>query len=354
MWPILLLLSLGVVMGLPFLPAVREWLQQRDAAPLIINPNHDGDIRYFAKTFRSLVDRRGAASQNADKNHAVANVQIFKSGKTFRNRLQDSAAIQALPPIIATQPIDLPASYHLPCEVYSKDSVRSGRYNYFRAVLSDQDLVLRSHSVVTRWAHGNKILIGPKSLILGRLSADKRIVIDPSCVFTRLSAPLIQFARRTPASVRPRSLRKAHRKRNLRRLYPTLVKDGRWFITQNTRIPSNSRLDVDVIAYGDLVIGEGCHLTGSVKTYGRLLLESDIQVNGQLVSERSIAVGRRCTIKGPVVAERSIYLKADTTLGSGDSLTSITALRVRVSAGVRIHGSVWVRGAPFSALQAKR
>lgn len=86
---------------------------------------------------------------------------------------------------------------------------------------------------------------------------------------------------------------------------------------------------------------EGSHVLGCVKSNRDMELGPNVLVEGALVSAADLRIGPGCRVMGPVLAEGELVIESGTRIGSPTHPTSVRAPRIRIAAGVNIHGSVW-------------
>jgi predicted acyltransferase (DUF342 family) len=97
------------------------------------------------------------------------------------------------------------------------------------------------------------------------------------------------------------------------------------------------------VVRGDLSIGAGARIYGSVKCGRQLTVEEGVLVTGSLISANHLRVGQDGLILGPVIAERSIYLTRGTQCGNSVYPTTVSAPEITVEEGVVVFGTVWAR-----------
>ena len=346
MWDVLFFALFLTLLLLPFVPSLRELELKNDASPLKIVQSHDGDVRTFAENFRQLVNQELA--ENSCELTSAASEKFRLVDGTFVSSPTEQKARSVNEVVVSLTPLDLPDGFIFEREVYGKQSVISGHYGRFRAVLADESLILKGNSVVTRWAHARRVSLGPNVTIMGRLSADELIVIKPSCVFTRINAPMIRFGSEEKDGVgegEPVFDEMTDKRIFADVDHAQMDESGCWLVKGDFAIPPNGSIKSNMVVHGDLKIGKGAVLTGSVKTHGDLLLDSHVKIMGALVSENDVTIGERCLIKGPVVSEKTVHIESGAVIGTINYPTTVTAEYIRAKSGVFAHGTLWARSA---------
>ena len=90
-YPALLLISVLLIMCLPFLPAVHEWLRPSDVAPLPVRRNEINNLRYFADSFRLTIAAMAAidlpeTAKHPDRPHRQHQRQAARGSPADRCR----------------------------------------------------------------------------------------------------------------------------------------------------------------------------------------------------------------------------------------------------------------------------
>jgi UDP-3-O-[3-hydroxymyristoyl] glucosamine N-acyltransferase len=122
------------------------------------------------------------------------------------------------------------------------------------------------------------------------------------------------------------------------------MKAGRCLVLGNLDLPARSLFEEDLVATGQVRIGEGSMLLKSVKSGKDLTLEDGVVVQGAVASGRALFMGRGCRIGGPLLAERRAKIGAGCMIGSEESPTTFSAEEVEMGTGSVVHGTVWAHG----------
>lgn len=343
MWLASLFVLTTIVLLLPLLPALMELWWAKDIRPLRIVHDHDGRPCHFADGFRQFVadelENLSTVGLCAELDHGYSRVEL--KSQTADHRLAGRQRVEQL--VVSERTLDLPDGCDFAREIYARGEVHGGNYNHFRAVLAEGRLYLRHKSVVKRWAHADSVYVSAHCQVMGRLTADTEIVIDPDSHFYYLHAPTIRFSRwwgRDMAEVKAVSVAlTTYQARS-----DIVDESGRWLIPQDISVPAYSLLTADMVIHGALDLGMGCVVKGSIKAQGRIRLAQGVRVTGTLISEAGVEVGTDGIIAGPVVSETEILIGAGAIIGSLEQPTSVTAPMVRIHAGAVVHGTVWARG----------
>lgn len=189
---------LGLV--LPLLPALHEWWRRTDAAPLQVVRNQDTNVRHFAEGFhvriQNLLGTRPApaAGEVIDSTWDYAEpLRVVGAGATRFITAEETASQLLSTVLVLLGDANLPGQMVYQQDVYGQAAVRCGANTTLRAVYAGHTLTLAIDSVVARWAHANTRLIAETGCrLLGRATANERIVLGADVEFERLNAPLIR------------------------------------------------------------------------------------------------------------------------------------------------------------------
>ena len=337
MWALLLFTTTLILFSLPVLPALWEWKLKRDVQPLGINQGHTGNIRHFADTFRKFVRKNHSKGIRSDEPGAPDSP--FATARANRLSAEDGQAAQSGRlgrVLVAESTCVLPDYAEFDQEIFARTSLGTGVNSHFRGVLSRSHLLIRRNGVVLRWAHGKSVVIENDCLILGRLSADEKIVIQAGTRFTRLNAPRVVFGDVDILSGVTDWLNDM--------LFGHGSSSGERQLTNgDLQLPENSATQADVIVRGNLLIQRHASVMGSVKSHGNMTLERGVTVSGALVCGGLLTIGESCRLGGPVVAERGIHVDSQVVIGSPNHRATVTSPEIHIVEGVVVHGTVWAR-----------
>jgi len=343
---LVLILSAGLLIMLPLVPAIAELRLKRDAQPLDVIQQYGGDIRHFAHGFR-----RVAVGLQTQLQECVA------SGTTATGKLPDgdeyvllgSANESFFVPatkrdstwrsvVAAGTDLVVPDGLTFAKEIYAAGDLTSGEGSTFRAILGERDIHLKRGSKVIRWVHAARTFRAEHDCdLFGRISSDYEIQLQSGCVFQRVGAPVIIAgfsdteagqSRSQPVNAAPNA---------------TVPPAGRTLYDGDFEIRAGEIVAGSIVTRGKLHIGAGAHVLGSVKSNGHLTVGSDVSVDGSLLSATITHVGPNCRIGGPVLAEHGVVIESGTHCGSSYSPTTVAAPTIEIEEGVIVFGSLWAR-----------
>jgi hypothetical protein len=335
----LLLVTLGWLL-LPLLPAIREVLRPTDVAPLKVVDRSSGYVAYFARNFRQYLDRQMTAlpaeAQVGDHLGKLPDgTQFIRVHKSAASLTHEVEAVQNRL-VVIDAPMSLPDGETFLMEVYARAPVIGGAGSVYRAIYADRELGLGERSTVLRWAHAGGILgVGSHSVLRGRLTSDKGVVLGGNVVFERIGAPVISVgteAGRTPAAAGtlPPFVMPDHARR---------IGDH-YRIEGDLEIPEGMLVDSSLVVGGTLRLGAGASVEGSIKAHRDVELGDRARVNGSVVARRRVMMGSAAWIAGPVIAEGRIRVGQGAVVGGPDLPATLSAPEVELLAGATVYGQI--------------
>lgn len=335
--------AIGAV--LPLSAALRELRHPRDAAPLTIDSNYIKDDRYFATSFESRV---AAAVGPAPREPGPSAV-----------RFHDPEVIDTIAGNLTIERDQVPASIadvhgdllvrsgtHLIKEALAGGNVTIEQDSTLRAIKSQADIRLGANVRVERWIDAGRTIFASAHTDLGvRATAQQSIVLEPGAVFRFLSAPMISVGTPALAPSRPAMDAKpvidlvAQRRHRVRA-------DGALIVDEPFVVPAGVVSRGDVIARGDVTIGEGAILIGSIHSDRDVRLEAGATVGGSIVAERNVIIERSAAVDGHVVAHGRASLASGARIGTPGCVTTLLADEgVEIARESAVYGRIITYGA---------
>ncbi len=314
----------GFLAALPMAPAFLELYLRRDTGPIPVK-NRTEVIADLAYEFRSEL---------ADDSAAVPAGTLVRDADWF---------------------VDEGVSVADP--IYAKGRLAAGGNNVFATIFCEKDVDLGTNSKVLSWVHAEGVVIVPSgSAVCGRLSAGERVELGTGCGFERVRAPVIIVAggaepmdaeqSEAPEKDDLPSAPLAPENREAPEFNPKPLSilervTERVFVTGDFVLQPGAALNKNVVAVGRVRLMEGSHVDGCVKSNRDMELGPSVQVEGSLVSASDLRIGPGCRVMGPILAEGELVIESGTRIGAPTHPTSVRAPRIRIAAGVNIHGSLW-------------
>jgi predicted acyltransferase (DUF342 family) len=316
----------GFLAALPMAPAFLELYLRRDTAPIPVK-NRSEVIADLAHEFRSDL---------ADDSAAVPAGTLVRDTDWF---------------------VDEGVSIADP--IYAKGRLAAGGNNVFAAIFCEKDVDLGKNSKVLSWVHAEGVVIVPSgSTVCGRLSAGERVELGTGCGFERVHAPVIIVAGGAEAmyAEQPEVPDKDHFASAPRvgslsgseapefNPEPLSILERvteRVFVTGDFILQPGAVLPKNVVAVNQVHLMAGSQVAGCVKSNREMELGPNVVAEGSLVSASDMRIGAGCHVMGPVLAEGELVIESGARIGTPTHPTSVRAPRIRIAAGVSIHGSLW-------------
>ncbi|RYG09477.1 MAG: polymer-forming cytoskeletal protein [Burkholderiales bacterium] len=323
-----------LILTLPFIPAVREWLRPTDASALPVSAQYTSDIDHFARRLHADVSARmGEGPSTGYEDFDVLFSADIGELATARKRVIVDGSVHSAQPLRSTQP------------VYVRGDLHAAAESRLPALYASGDIHLGAESVVHDWAHANGVLrIGDRGVALRRVSAGKAVMLGEEAWFERLQAPAIYFGKpdeslfglqNPPADPVPATASYADLPDAVRQT-PDL-----YFIRGNCSLPPGKVFHGSLVVTGFLVIGEGTTVVGDIKAREGASIGPGAWVQGAITCDKRIYVFSGARTLGPVVSETDILIGEGAVIGLARAETTVSARNIIAEAGSVVHGSVW-------------
>lgn len=335
---LLLIMAFTLLFVLPLMPGILELINPTDNAPLRIIQEYDHNFRHFADGFRRYVQKHFGEYMADHQEEGV-----LKDGTRYRFIGENGAlSVQNARTddlIISAHALTLPEGVYFGAEMYCARDVRGGKDAIYRAVLADGDIRLGDNSEVLRWVHSaQRLLVGHGSVLSGRASAERNMMLAAGCRFERLHAPAI-FCGAPAAQVEPFPVQELT---VVDELPDTLHRSAtRRLVDTEVDLDIYTHIVGDIVSYGAIVVGDGSHITGNLKSNRDMRIGRGVTVEGAIVSARDIYIDAGSHVRGPVIAENVIVIASGVEIGSELQLASVSAPYVYLADGVLVHGTIW-------------
>ena len=172
MLPFLALLAVTLAWFLlPMIPALWELMRPTDTAPLQVVDRSSGYVAYFARNFRSYLDKQMAAlpaeAQAGDFMGKLPDgTQFIRVHKSAAGLTHETEAETQNRLVVLDRQLTLPGNEMFLMEVYARATLIGGPNAVYRAIYAERDLGLGEASKVLRWAHaGGTLGVDRKSVV---------------------------------------------------------------------------------------------------------------------------------------------------------------------------------------------
>jgi predicted acyltransferase (DUF342 family) len=343
----LILLLIGFAwLLLPLIPAIRELLKPTDTDPLKVVSRESSAISFFANNFRSFfltqADQYNFSSlkdfEPATFSDGTPFIRVQGRGR-FPVRHDSSQDLVDYLVIVGNDAV-FPDNTTFLREIYAVRSMTGGRSCIYRAILAEERLTIPEDCIVLRWAHCvEKFSVGDYTVLHGRASSDRALVLGQDVQFEWIAAPVI--------SVGPLE-EKAEVKKGIDGLVTFEFKDmiempggkGTYRCVGDLPIGNRNLVTGSLVVTGELDIGEETVIKGNLKCYGKTSIGAGCVVEGSIVTRSPLQIGENCVVNGPVISEEEITIGAGSVIGTEQINATISAPQIYLNKGVVIKGMV--------------
>lgn len=343
MWTSLLFVCAAVIFLLPLLPALLELRLRQDIQPVAVDQANAGNIDYFAESFLEFISPAIDAYQAGRSQQLIPQAYcLYQQDSDFQPDLIELQKTRTDRVIVGFGDLQLPAGFNFTQEIFSKQNIDCGERARLRSVLATENLRFGRNSQLLRWAHARNISVDSGCLLLGRVSAEAELVLQPYCEFTRLNAQRIVVLPTLGGElIEPVACLTPKVEAAMLREFAD--HSGRVLLDTDLDFPENAIWQGDLVIRGNALIRRNAHISGSLKVYGDIHIESGVTIGGALVCNQNIHIAKHCRLQGPVVAEQTIAIDSGSRVADAGAPGTVTAPQIRVAAHVVIHGTLWAR-----------
>ncbi len=330
----LLLLGLLAWMAIPLVPAIRELVAPRDAAPLEAVGNDAGNLTFFAESFTDRAMREGLLGTMVPPRLLDGTpVRAHTTAQPLERRRQPFEEVVVF---MDNEPV--PDDITLASETLARLTLRGGRNVTYRALLGQRDVLLETGSTVLRWVHARGLLhVGDRSQLFGRATAEREIILGDGVTFDRLESTVV----RVSDSETPEPTPAQTSEYEIFQLPSDAIELGPryWKTERDLMLPPDSALLGTAITTGSIVINPGARVTGSLKAHGEIIVRSGAIVQGSMTAWDRIVIESGARVSGPVISETQVVVHA-AIVGAATKRTTVTAPIIHLYPGATIYGAV--------------
>ncbi len=342
----------AALLVLPVAPALYELHKRNDAGPLLTS-RHDGRIANFANSFRARLE---PLRTKFEQSRAVAELSqtsiegmpvLLVGSSDFDFAPDQLRGVEA----IMCNRARVPADRIVDADLYALETLDVGENAVIRAAAAG-NVTLRENSAILRWLHADgNIFLREQSSSYGRLSAGRSIHLEEGSCFQRMHAPEIvtkvDIFTDDGATASPPIGSGACR---IDGLDDDGSQDADLFIPrrrirthEDFFLAASEALNANIVSTGEIRLGPGARVFGSIKSYCDMVIEDGACVHGSIFCGRTLRIGQRCFVTGPIMGSGDVLIGSGSTIGRLDVPTSVCSRSIRIASGCWLHGTVWAR-----------
>ncbi|MGD1066240.1 MAG: polymer-forming cytoskeletal protein [Vulcanimicrobiaceae bacterium] len=308
------LAAFAVVFFAPLIMGPLELLRRRDAEALPLTPRYVREPRFFARSFREKIGPLASASAGPPERR-----KLWRSDDVVRvvDELHYLSRAHDLDVVVVRADVDYPSEITAKDQYVTGDATGGDRL-HARTVLVEGSATLGPRLRIRRWIDAEQSLtVGAHSSLGLSASAGGLVTLGADVRFTRVfGTPVWTAANHGTVPVAPAT-------RDALTVERDAVHEG------------------DIIARGDLRIGAGAKVHGSLKCHRRLVIEAGALVDGSVIARGDVHVGTDAHITGHVFSESSIVLAAGAVIAMEGARKSVYSAR-RITLGPEVTVWGWV------------
>ncbi|MBO6573954.1 MAG: hypothetical protein JJ896_00935 [Rhodothermales bacterium] len=347
---VILIVAAALVLLLPAWPALTEWRTGRDKLPLTISDTYADDHHLVAENFGQEV---ATHVQEAVSNYLAAGGRPGGGVEALRKFYEvigphstDTPDFQngVLPLVVVRNTLtQWPAGAGLLRQTYISGAFESGQGSLIQKLFVDGDAFLGDETVIGDWIHARRTLRALAGCELnGSVAAHRMLQVWPGCQFERLASLEIRFGDEWhwPEGQVP-SLHRTLDLPPLFRLNGRAARHGKAHqVDGNLTIPPEHVWRGDLIVLGNLRLGRGARVEGSIKAEGSILLEVGASVEGEVFSNTSLELRAGSRVTGIAGSEGQLTVRWGAEVGTPETPSTATGNTVLMEQGARVHGVV--------------
>ena len=347
--PALLLICVCLIILVPFIPALHEWLYPTDVAPLPVRRNEVHHLRYFADSFHHSVSNIPSLDWSKLRDLHTKIPMDFSDHLTIVHQDIDTNAdycpetVRMLSKknciVIFVHDARLAPGSHTMADLFAAENLSVGAGASLRACSAQGMIMLGVDTVVHRWIDASCIHVGSNASIDGRITATKDIIFSGNSHFVRAGAPSMHFGRMgSTTAMAPEAP----------------IGRSRHLLADGMEQSLDRHQEGDFVVRGAYRVRPDTTVLGSIKTYGDLYLGERAQIAGSLVSNQNIVFAGGCSVRGPVISQNHIVLGPNCRIGTPDAATTMICRTLTIAAGCLVHGVITTQDGATVVLESEK
>lgn len=320
----LLLCAVLVVLSIPFIPLMREWIRRSDVAALPIPDGEFDDpgvaglacLRHLRET------ARGGPRDEAQARRVQRAMPWLEQGLDVRTREQ----------------ISVPRGEVSGEVLYAARSINVGEGASASYAFAERKIRLNTGARLSSVAYAPRI-DAHDAILDGAVNA-RALHLRGDCRFARLGGASIVMGKGPgqPHARKGTALREVVAMSVIVGDLPHRGGDTRFRVRGDLRIPGHVESEADLVVDGAFYLGEASVLQGSVKAYS-VELAADAVVRGAVFARHDIVLGEMSRVEGVLSAGQTLHMHR-ASIGKRGHRVSACAADIVVWGGACVHGEL--------------
>jgi len=291
---LLITLIFTLLLLIPFIPSIKEYLNPKDIIPLEINFYYSRNPRYFSESFKKKLKEKikiediqkaleGTGTLEFNEEEVKIHHTVFIEPKTEINKI-----LYVLGNLKSGEDVIFRK------EVYVKGNAYIGDNNQIRAIACEEEIHLGKNTKIIRWVDAEKDILTKEDCDLGvSITSNGKIMLGKKCKFKRVYAKEIS----------------------------------------THTIHEEDKEEKDA------------YIKGNIKTYDNLTIKGNIEIDGNVFGEKDIYIGENVHIKGNVFSQGKIILEDKSKIGEEGKIKSIIAKKgIYIKGRIKVYGFMMTEG----------
>jgi len=305
--------------------------------PLIIQQSNSRDPRYFAMSFKKIIDKAWEAYNGSGKLRLSKDEEVIEADKVEKTSNESCKSL-----VYAENKNFIPKEGIIfEKEIYVKRNAQLEKIPMIRAIACMGDLILGNGTRIIRWAdaEGTFTIHNNCDLGLSTTSATK-IIIGKNCSFKRLYAPEIWLGQNgDKVSIDRKTIIPEEVVistdiiRNIKYVDDDIT-DGKGVL------PYTIITKHDITVLGDFVV------QGHISSHKDVKIDRNAVVHGNIFAEGNIFIGSNAIILGVVFSQENIYVDDGAIIGQPNKIKSVVARgNIEFGSNCKVFGYIGTEGA---------
>lgn len=305
---------------------------RRKSEPIFIQQSNTRDPRYFAVSFKKIIDKAwesydGSGILKMSKNEEVIEVDKIE---LLANEVCKSFVYAENNNFMPNEGITFDK------EIFARSNARLEKIPLIRAIACMKELVLGDGTHVIRWADAEGTLIAHNNCDLGfSTTSATKLLIGKNCLFRRLYAPEIWLGRNDDEldigqniNIPGEVIVSSEIIRSIKYVDDEIVNDKG--ILSNTIITEH-----DITVLGNYVV------QGHISSHKDIKICSNAVVHGNIFAEGNIFIGSNAVVLGTIFTQENIYVDDGVVIGQPHKIKSVVARgNIEFGSNCKVYGYI--------------
>lgn len=316
-----------------FVGIVTSW---RKNEPMFIQKSNTRDPRYFAVSFKKIIDKAWASYDHSGI------LKLSKDEEVIEADTAEWIYNESCKSLVYAESKDFVPKEGIVFEkeIYAKRNAKLEKIPLVRAIACMRDLTLGEGTRVIRWADAQGILIAHDNCDLGlSTTSATKLLIGKNCFFKRLYAPKIWLGL---------NKEKLHLFNNVTLPREVIINDE---IIRNIEYVDDDIVDEKgilqrtIITKHNITVLSNFIVHGHITSYKGVKIDNNAVVHGNIFAEGNIFIGDNAVVLGVVFTQEDIYIGDGAVIGQPNKIKSVVARgNIEFGSNCKVFGYIGTEG----------